>query len=188
MSKMQNYQTGKSAEVDVDERRRQERYPFTVTVEAVELKSKTRIQGRTSDLSREGCYVDSITSFPAGSIVELRLMKEKRSFEAQGEVVYSLSGMGMGVKFKSADPETLWIVNNWIRELSGEFLSQSEIPQVPDESCAQEAPNNDENLVLNELLLALMQHGVLPDTKCRTLLHKLDRSRLARSNSGPTRI
>src|ERR1700693_5418644 len=133
MSETQNYQTGKSTKADADERRRQARYPFPVTVEAVEPKSKTRIQGRTSDLSRGGCYVDSITSFPAGSIVELRLRKEKCFFEAQAEVVYSLAGMGMAVKFKSANPEQLWIVDKWIGELNGEFLPESEIPQVSDE-------------------------------------------------------
>jgi hypothetical protein len=39
-------------ECDPHERRRQVRYPFTAAVEIVVRESQTRIQGRTSDLSR----------------------------------------------------------------------------------------------------------------------------------------
>jgi hypothetical protein len=182
MSETQTYQAGKYAEHDANDRRRQARYPFTVTVEAVEPRSKTKIQGRTSDLSREGCYVDSNNSFSAGSIVELRLIKEKRSFEAQAEVVYSLAGMGMAVKFKCADPEKLWILDKWIGELSGEFPPESEIPQVSGESCIQEEQNNDVCLVVHELLMEMMRQDVLPEAKCRALLQKLKRTGHVGSN------
>jgi hypothetical protein len=97
MSEELNNKIDGSAETDPHERRRHARHPFTATVEAVELKSQTRIQGRTSDLSRGGCYVDTISSFPAGSIVKMRLTKEMRSFEARAEVVYSSVGMGDAV-------------------------------------------------------------------------------------------
>jgi hypothetical protein len=182
MLETQTYETGKSAELNGRERRGQARHPFTVTVEAVEPKSKTRIQGRTSDLSRAGCYVDTTTSFPAGSIVEVRLVKGMRSFEGKAEVVYSSAGMGMGIRFKSTDPQQLRLLDQWIEELSGQFVPESEIPQVQEESCAREKPNNDEQLVLKELLQALMQRGVLPDSKCKALLQKLDRSKYGGSN------
>ena len=54
-----NNKIGSSAEPDPHERRRHARYPFTATVEALEPKSQMLIQGRTSDLSRGGCYVDT---------------------------------------------------------------------------------------------------------------------------------
>ena len=78
-----------------------------------------------------------ISSFPAGSIVKIRLTKEMRSFEAQAEVVYSLVGMGMGVKFTDADPEQLWTVEKWVGELSGELLPKPELPRPSDQSCDQ---------------------------------------------------
>ena len=57
---------------------------------------------------------------PAGSIVKIRLTKEMRSFEGTGrEVVYSLVGMGMGVKFTDADPEQLWTMEKWVESSVG---------------------------------------------------------------------
>ncbi len=183
MFKEPNNQIGNSAEADAHERRQHARYLFTAAVEAVEPKSQMRIQGRTTDLSRGGCYVDTITSFPTGSIIKMRLTKENRSFEAQAEVVYSLVGMGMGVKFTGADPEQLWIVEKWIGELSGKILPEPELPQLSDQSCTQEGPSNKECLVLNELVMELMRQGVLSDAKCKAMLQKLNCSGHVESNS-----
>ena len=165
------------------ERRRHARYPFTATVEMVELKSQTRIYGRTSDLSRGGCYVDATSSFPAGSIVKIRLTKEMRSFEAQAEVVYSLSGMGIGVKFTGADPEQVSTLEKWVAELSGELLPRTELSQPSDQSCAQRMPGNEECFVLSELLIELMRQGVLSNAKCEDMLQKLNRLGRAKTNS-----
>jgi len=172
-----------SAEPNHHEPRRHVRYPFTATVEAVESKSQTQIQGRTRDLSREGCYVDTISPFPAGSVVKLRLTKEMRSFEAQAEVVYSLVGMGMGVKFTDADAEQLVTVEKWVGELSGELLPRPELPGSSDQSCAQERPGNEEYHFLNELVMELMRQGVLSKAKGNAMLQKLSRTGRAKSNS-----
>jgi hypothetical protein len=164
-----------STERDPHERRRHTRYPLTVTVEAVEGKSRTRIQGRTSDLSRGGCYVDTISSFPAGSVVKMRLTKDTRSFEAQAEVVYSLVGMGMGVKFTSGDPQQLLTLEKWVGELSGKLLPESELPQSSDPSRSPASPGNIQYSVLNELITELTIQGVLSTEKSKAMLHKLNR-------------
>jgi len=169
-----------TTEADAHERRRHARYPFTATVEAVETKSQTRINGRTSDLSRGGCYVDTISSFPVGSIVKMRLTKEARSLEAQAEVVYSLTGMGMGVKFTDGDPEQLWNLEKWVAELSGELLPDSE--RLSDPSCAEATPCNEGD-VLAELVMELMRQRVLPDAKCKAMLEKLQVIGRAKSSS-----
>jgi len=175
----------RSSDPDSHGRRRHSRYAFTATVETVEPESQARIEGRTSDLSRGGCYVDTINSFPTGSIVKMRLTKEMRSFEAQAEVVYSLPGMGMGVKFKDADPDQLWTLEEWVAELSGELkLPGSELPQSSDRSCAQRRLGNEEYLVLNDLVMELMRQGVLSSVKCQAMLQKLNRTGRTKSNSG----
>jgi hypothetical protein len=165
-----------SAKRATHERRRYTRYPITATVEAVERQSQTRIQGRTSDLSQGGCYVDTISSFPAGSVVTMRLTKETRSFEAQAEVVYSLTGMGMGVKFVNANPEQLSTVEKWVAEVSGELPPELELEEPSEPPCAQERPGNEEYYVLTELLVELMKQRVLPDEKCRAMLQRLNRT------------
>jgi hypothetical protein len=183
MLKNTNIGIDSSAEADAHERRRHVRYPFTATVEAVEPKSQTRINGRTSDLSRGGCYVDTISSFPVGSIVRMRLTKETRSFEAPAEVVYSLVGMGMGVKFTDGDPEQLWILEKWVGELSGDLLPEPEPERPSDQSCAEGNPCNEGNDVLAELVMELMRQRVLSDAKCKAMLEKLKRIGRAKASS-----
>jgi hypothetical protein len=162
------------------ERRGHSRYPFTATVEAVEPKSRTLIQGRTSDLSRGGCYVDTINFFPPGSIVKMRLTKETRSFETQAQVVYSVVGMGMGVKFIDADPEQLRTVENWVGEVSGQLLPEPELPRPSD--CTPGRMANEALDVLNELVMELMRQRVLSNAKCQAMLRKLNHTGHAKSS------
>jgi hypothetical protein len=183
MIEQNKHKIGISSDHGLPERRRHSRYPFTATVELVEASSQTRIQGRTSDLSRGGCYVDSPCRFPAGSVVKMRLTKEMRSFEAQANVVYSLDGMGMGVKFTAADSEQFSTLEKWMAELSGELQPRPELPQPSDQSCAQRRPGNEEYFVLNELVMELMRQGVLSNAKCEALLQKLNRTEHAKSDS-----
>jgi hypothetical protein len=51
--------------------------------------------------------------------VKLRITSEKRSFEAHADVVYSKTGMGMGLAFTTVEPEQLNILDRWLAELSG---------------------------------------------------------------------
>ena len=170
-------------EGDPHERRRQVRYPFTAAVEVVVGESQTRIQGRTSDLSRGGCFVDTTTAFPAGSTVTMRLTKGNRTFEADAEVVYSLVGMGMGVKFTSARTEQLGTMEKWMAELSGEVLSEPELSPSLDRPNEHARLGNEEYLVLYELISELMQQGILSNVKCKAMLQKLNHS--GRIKTGP---
>ncbi len=156
------------------DRRREARFPFTATVEVVEPKSKTRIQGRTSDLSRGGCYIDAISSFPFDTDVDVCLKKDNRSFEAQARVTYSLDGMGMGVKFVQAAPEQTSLLEKWIGVLSGELPHEPEVEQPAEQQASVKSSKCDPYYVVNELIIELMRQGILPDTKCRALLRQLN--------------
>jgi hypothetical protein len=155
------------------ERRKDARYSFTSAVEVVLHETQTRIQGRTSDLSRGGCFLDTASCFPAGSTVTIRLTKDHRRFEADAEVVYSLVGMGMGVKFTAAEVEQLGTVEKWVAELSGVALPEPGRSQSSDQSCAQKSPDNENYLVLSELVIELMKQGILSNGKCQAMLQKL---------------
>jgi len=106
-----------------------------------------------------------------------------RSFEAQAEVVYSLVGMGMGVKFTDADPEQLWTVEKWVGELSGELPPEPESQRPSDQSCAEGRSGNEEDDVLTELIMELMRQRVLSSAKCQAMLQKLRRAGCAKTNS-----
>ena len=111
------------------ERRRNLRFPFSASIEAVEEKSGTRIKGRISDLGLGGCYVDTLSPFPVGSVVSITILKDEESFQAKAKVVYSLVGMGMGLAFIAADPDQVKLFQRWILELNGQR------PPLPSPGC-----------------------------------------------------
>ena len=168
--------TQKSNDLTPLDRRREARFPFTATVEVIEPKSKTRIQGRTSDLSRGGCYIDTISSFPFDTNVNVILKKENRAFEAQAKVAYSLDGMGMGLKFVQAAPEQMNLLNKWVGVLSGELAHEPEVEEAVEQPVVEVPSKRDPLFVMNELIVELMRQGVLPETKCKALLQQLSGS------------
>jgi hypothetical protein len=159
------------------ERRNHPRYPCTAAAEIVDPVSGARINGRTSDICRGGCYVDAINPFPAGTAVKIHLTKDDQSFVAQGKVAYAMSGLGMGLMFTSADPEQLWTLQRWITELGRTPVSEPEVrvpePEVP--GAPEENAKNEQYYVLNELIISLMRKGVLTDAEGKAMLEKLFR-------------
>ena len=156
------------------ERRRHTRYSFIASAEAVELNSHAGIEGRTADLGRGGCYMDTMSPFPAKTMVTIRLRKENRSFEAQAEVTYSMPGLGMGLKFIAATSEHKSVIDKWIAELGGEATSEPAVATKP----AEQVPvatrlESDPRWVLKDLIVELMHSGALPDEKAKALLQRL---------------
>ena len=159
------------------ERRSHPRYPCTAAADIVDAASGARILGRTSDIGRGGCYVDTINPFPVGTAVKVRLSKDNQSFAAQARVVYAMSGLGMGLAFTSADPEQLWTLQRWITELGRTSAPEPEVRAPEPEPKVWSAPEkNAKNMqyyVLNELIISLMSKGVLTDAEGKSMLEKL---------------
>ena len=154
------------------EHRRHVRFPLTAFVEALEPQSNTQISGRSSDVSLSGCYVDTLSPFPEGTIIRIRLTRENTSFEANAKVVFSQVGMGMGVAFTSAEKDQFRIYQEWIDKLSGDSSAK---PNVLEER--QSGGNTDsqgeQTYVLNELVIALMRKGVLTEVEGKGMLKRL---------------
>ena len=155
------------------ERRRGPRYQFTASVELVDLKSHTKVQARTADLSRGGCYVDTTSPLPPDSTVKMRLTKDKRSFTVDAKVVYSLSGMGMGLAFTNAAPEQVAVLKRWIGELSGELAPELSAPEPAEPRPAGKTTSNNMSSVLGALIFDLMRQGVLSNDKGTAMLDQL---------------
>lgn len=151
------------------ERRQHQRYPFTGTLEAFEPQSETKMQGRTADLSEGGCYVDTMSPFPAQTRVRVRITREQRSFESQATVVYSVAGMGMGLRFEATEAQQLVSLKKWVSELSGE--SPAAVPNEQKMYSGGGASARD--AVLNELIVELMRKGVVEQGKGRGMLKRL---------------
>jgi hypothetical protein len=96
--------------------RREPRYPFIASAELLEENSGARMNSRISDLSLNGCYVDTVNPLPDGTLVHLRIFTETHAFEAPATVVYSQAFLGMGMKFREVPPESGEILRLWLPE------------------------------------------------------------------------
>jgi PilZ domain len=98
------------------ERRTNPRYGFNADAEVLEDVSSTRIEARITDISQQGCYVETARSFPLGTAIKLQIIKGGESFVAPGRVVYS-SDKGMGLTFGDIEEEQLERLEGWLGPL-----------------------------------------------------------------------
>lgn len=111
--------TTKTSEASGADRRRSPRYPFRADIEIVDAESGMKIMNAyTSDFSRGGCYVDMINPLPEATVVKLRMTKWQQTLEAEAKVVYSMTGMGMGLMFGVLDAAQGALLENWCAQLS----------------------------------------------------------------------
>jgi len=157
------------------ERRRYLRFPFTASVEAFEPQSNAKLSARTSDLSLGGCYVDTLNPYAVGTVIQIRLTKDEVTFEADAKVSFSQAGMGMGVTFISETPHQLHIFQKWFTELTWRSLPQLEPPEETEAAAVVANSTKNPDLVLHELLIALMKKGVLSEVEGNAMLEKLGR-------------
>jgi hypothetical protein len=93
------------------------RCPLVASAEVTELRSRTLLSGRTSEIGLGGCYVDSLNSFPEGTLVALRILRDQGIFETKAKVVYSDPGFGMGLAFIEIMPEQRLLLEAWLAEI-----------------------------------------------------------------------
>ena len=103
------------------ERRSAPRYPLVLAAEVVELPRGAKLSARTADISRTGCYIDTLSPVAQGAQVRLRLTHRNEVFEAISKVVYVSQGLGMGVVFADSAPEHRAMLDRWLEEKDQEF-------------------------------------------------------------------
>ena len=101
------------------EMRKSPRFPFIAAVEVIELQTDTHMKARTSDLSRQGCYVDTLNPLPSGTTLKLHFTHQDQRLDAVGRVVHSQPNMGMGVEFAEIAAGIEPTLDRWLAELSG---------------------------------------------------------------------
>lgn len=158
-----------------NERRRNLRFPLVAIVEVVDIKSKAKISGRINDLGLGGCYVDTLSPFPVDASVRVVIKRDAQSFAAEGKVVYSQNGMGMGIGFTSATRGDVRLFQQWILELSGKGTMQPAAPQQADPAEAGAASRREIQEVLSDLIQVLMRKNLLSNVEGKTLLKDLPR-------------
>ncbi len=156
------------------ERRQVFRYPFTATAEVMELRSQTRVAGRSSDLGLGGCYIDTLSPFSVGTLVRLRLARQQQVFETVATVAYAHVSMGMGLAFTETKPEHQAVLRAWVAELSGERLPEPEVVATEPESGMVPTIFHLQQ-VLNELVNVMVRKKIINETEGTALLRKIFR-------------
>ena len=91
------------------------RVAFIAAVEVTEIATNTRLSARTSDLSRTGCYIDTLNPTPSKTLVRVRLTHNGEELDVPGRVVYVSPGLGMGVRFNDdLTPAQLNVLDRWV--------------------------------------------------------------------------
>jgi PilZ domain len=94
------------------------RYPMIAQAQIYEPLSRIRIEGRTTQISVKGCYVDAADSLPRNTVVELRIVRDHREFETWARVAQVDENTGMGLAFLgSSTKDSAQTMADWIREL-----------------------------------------------------------------------
>ena len=99
------------------ERRCASRAPFIAPVEMVEMRTGSRIQARTSDLSPQGCYVDTLNPLPVGAAVRLQIQRRGKVLDVLAHVSSRHAGSGMGLVFAELAPAQSSVLASWLEEL-----------------------------------------------------------------------
>jgi hypothetical protein len=162
-----------SASFGYAERRNYPRYALTAAVHAVDTAQCFALNARISDLGRGGCYIDALSPFPMKTGVKLRITSEKRSFEAQANVVYSRSGMGMGLAFTTVEPEQLIVLDQWLSELSGASPAQAVSIEGKGHGAAKDLSSDEQWYALIERTIALVRQGNLTNEQGKSVLRNL---------------
>jgi Ribonuclease G/E len=93
------------------------RLPLIAAVEVIEVATGTCLAARTSDLSRTGCYIDTLNPTPSKTVVRVRISHRGEELELPARIVYVSPGLGMGVRFdEDLSPAQISVLDRWLSE------------------------------------------------------------------------
>lgn len=99
----------------MQDKRTSQRASLIATAEITEVATGTRLSARTSDLSRSGCYVDTLNPTPSKTVIRIRLTHNNEELDLPARVVYVSPGLGMGIRFEdNLTPDQIATMDRWI--------------------------------------------------------------------------
>ena len=94
------------------------RFSFVAEAEVTWLANQTRMVARVSELSAQGCYVDTASPFPLNAELHVLIRFGCSTCELPGKVIYTHSGYGMGVLFGDLSSLHRSTLSSWLDELA----------------------------------------------------------------------
>jgi PilZ domain len=151
------------------DRRNADRHTFTASAEVVELGSGARFSARTTDLGPGGCFVDTILPFPVGSEVRVTVGKGQTHFETNGLVVYSQTGLGMGIAFDTLERYQREALDDWLVELTGSKQSIARNARAGQDSATAKRPETSAAVV--RFVRLMISKGIITEAEGASVLH-----------------
>lgn len=93
------------------------RYSFIATTEITDPVNSIRLSGRVTEISRKGCYVDTLNALPIGTTLHLQVSCDQGVFSTRGNIIYVHPGIGMGVAFVDPPENQMKVLDSWIAAL-----------------------------------------------------------------------
>jgi PilZ domain-containing protein len=93
------------------------RYTFVATADLTDAASAMKLPGRVAEISRKGCYVDTLNTLPVGTLLDVRISREQGTFVTKGKTIYVQERLGMGVVFLEPKEDQLRILDSWLAVL-----------------------------------------------------------------------
>ena len=93
------------------------RCQLVASAEVMERDSQTQLSARVSEIGLGGCYVDTLSPFPDGTLVHVRIIRDGGAFECEAKVVYVHQSFGMGIAFTNIAVDQRRLLENWIADL-----------------------------------------------------------------------
>lgn len=143
------------------ERRLSPRYKCVGSVGFIPQGAEFEIPGQLSDISSEGCYVDTMSPLPSGTPLQLSVELTGERIQAEAVVRSSHPSIGMGLQFKHLNEENRARLNKVLTRLSEEARAGAR-PVVEVTSASPPRALSQETLkVLEALVRDLESKGVL---------------------------
>ena len=98
------------------ERRTSPRYAFIAEADVTVIATKTTLKARTTDISIDGCFLDTLNPSPKGTDIRVKISHGGSTFEALGVVVLVVANLGMGITFANIDGNQKARLQKWISE------------------------------------------------------------------------
>lgn len=98
------------------ERRVSPRFALSLVADVSEPFDSNEMSGRLSDVSRTGCYIDTLNPLPPGMHVKIRLRKDEKLFETLAKVIHVNPHRGMGLHWgTNPEQQYLTVLNHWLK-------------------------------------------------------------------------
>ncbi len=151
--------TAGGAGTAIEDRRGADRHAIIASAQVIDLGSGARFSTRTTDLGPGGCFVDTLVPLPVGSRVHVTVHKGKTQLETDGTVVYSQTGLGMGIEFHALAPSQRIALERWLQELTGGRLTPAK--DTAPTPVGQTKGGNQNQSAMVRLIQLLISKGIL---------------------------